>query len=486
MLLMTILERCSTTPLHVEIWFPKRCLEDMKYWTLLKSKAHQITSLILHIDAGTEMNALEIIKQPAPALQRLHINVRPSRNSNLDYKAGIAIRSQLFHYQTPSLRVLELYHLAPPAASPLFSGLTRLRVEGASLYDQDFNTDDLLSILRRCPDLEELELVDSGPRLQADCEERLRHVPRVRLKCLRKLLLAVQTSWVADPSNILHFIIAPGLDLVTLSQAGDLQLRRALPAGLKPQACVDTVRLPCPQSLTCAEFELYNSRSGSLNKPVFAFCLESELPPGEDIDAQFADFIQSWGLTTLERLDIATLAEPKGRDDRFTGFTFLRHLPSLKIISFSGRQDTSGPEHTYVAEFLDNLEGLQDDEGEEPEELMFDSVSFADPERAGRRHVSKALAKLKGYLWRRMDRGASLPRLTLRKCPGVRSSFAQKHLQPLVQHMQFEVWIGMDEAKVLEFLSPTPRIISKSSLAFTYSGSSISVGNGDYYHAHLP
>lgn len=451
----------------------------MKYWTLLKSKAHQINSLILHIDVGTEMNALEIIKQPAPALQRLHINVRPSRNSNLDYKAGIAIRSQLFHYQTPLLRVLELFHLAPPAASPLFSGLTRLRVEGASLYDQDFNTDDLLSILRRCPDLEELELLDSGPRLQADSEERLRHVPRVRLRSLRKLLLAAQTPWVADPSNILHFIIAPSLELVTFSQAGDLQLRRALPVGLKPRLCVDTVRLPCPMSLTCAEFELYNSRSGSLAKPVFAFCVESELPPDEDIDAQFADFIRSWDLTTLERLDIATLAEPKGRNDCFTGFTFLRHLQSLKIISFSGRQDTSGPEHAYVAEFLDNLEGLQGDGGEEPEELMFDSVSFADPGRAGRRHVSKALAKLKGYLWRRMDRGASLPRLTLRKCPGVRASFAHKHLHPLVQYLQFEVWIGMDEAKVSNFLSPTSRMSgnSNTSLTFTYSGSSISMGS---------
>ena len=149
-----------------------------------------------------------------------------------------------------------------------------------------------------------------------------------------------------------------------------------------------------------------------------------------------------------------------------------------------------GSEHIYITDFIDNLEGLRDNdddlqetEFEEPDELMFDSISFTDPARAGRRHVSKALAKLKGYLWRRMDRGVPLPRLTLRNCPGVRASFARKHLQPLVLELDFEVWVGVEELQPPGFLSPfTANKLDDSctSLTFTYAGSNNSTNS--YYN----
>ncbi|KDQ17647.1 hypothetical protein BOTBODRAFT_42761 [Botryobasidium botryosum FD-172 SS1] len=96
----------------------------------------------------------------------------------------------LFSGGTPCLRELDLETIRLPLTSPIFCGLTRLRLAHARFAGNDENlAHQLLRVISVCPDLEELYLRAIYPKINAGEGSHLFRTLHLSLPCLRKFTL---------------------------------------------------------------------------------------------------------------------------------------------------------------------------------------------------------------------------------------------------------------------------------------------------------
>ncbi|KDQ51404.1 hypothetical protein JAAARDRAFT_199228 [Jaapia argillacea MUCL 33604] len=160
-------------PLHVKVTaHSNRPLPQIR---LALGHMSRIRTLVLELPAS-DLRTLSL-SSPAPLLDTFTLCNWVTRDPYL-------IPDDVFGLVTPSLRRLDLTGCTPSWSSPMFSGLTSLRVKPAESGKPTFPR--LLEILRSNPQLESLTLINCLSSLSSDSRPRN---PAVRLPMLTTLHL---------------------------------------------------------------------------------------------------------------------------------------------------------------------------------------------------------------------------------------------------------------------------------------------------------
>lgn len=184
--------------------------------SVLVPHVHRFRTFEIHaVVPGTWMTLLPVITSPAPSLSHLQIfTTLPDDVAKLTFFGGMA----------PRLRSFQMTGAFPVAHISLLSNLTLLRLESVPLQYRP-TTAQFATILRACPKLVSLSLLDAGPvadmtHYTAFPEERVS--PAIQLHYLRALAFrdtdgSVQegTGWFFNNVHIpnllsLHIMQVPG------------------------------------------------------------------------------------------------------------------------------------------------------------------------------------------------------------------------------------------------------------------------------------
>lgn len=146
-------QQLSLPPIYTQQYHPDMCLTP-HVTSILTPHTSRFRSFELHaVVPGTWLTLLPLLARPAPALRTLHIyTTLPHDLAQLT----------LFANQTPQLRNVQITGAFPFSHHELLHNLTILRLESVpSVYRP--TTGQLADILKACPDLVSLSLLDAGP-----------------------------------------------------------------------------------------------------------------------------------------------------------------------------------------------------------------------------------------------------------------------------------------------------------------------------------
>lgn len=146
-------QHLSLPPIYTQQYHPDMCLTPHVV-SILAPHAARLRSFELHATVpGTWLTLLPLITSPAPNLRTLHIYTKLHHD---------VARVPFFASHTPRLRNVQITGAFPVAQQTLLHNLTFLRLEGVPTAYRP-TTRQLSDILKACPDLVSLSLLDAGP-----------------------------------------------------------------------------------------------------------------------------------------------------------------------------------------------------------------------------------------------------------------------------------------------------------------------------------
>ena len=149
----TVQQHLSLPPIYTQQYHPDMCLNPHVV-SILAPHAARLRSFELHATVpGTWLTLLPLITSPAPNLRTLHIYTKLHHD---------VARVPFFASHTPQLRNVQITGAFPVAQQSLLHNLTFLRLEGVPTAYRP-TTRQLSDILKACPDLVSLSLLDAGP-----------------------------------------------------------------------------------------------------------------------------------------------------------------------------------------------------------------------------------------------------------------------------------------------------------------------------------
>lgn len=149
----SIQQHLSLPPIYTQQYHPDMCLTPHVV-SILAPHAARLRSFELHATVpGTWLTLLPLITSPAPNLRTLHIYTKLHHD---------VARVPFFASHTPQLRNVQITGAFPVAQQSLLHNLTFLRLEGVPTTYRP-TTKQLSDILKACPDLVSLSLLDAGP-----------------------------------------------------------------------------------------------------------------------------------------------------------------------------------------------------------------------------------------------------------------------------------------------------------------------------------
>lgn len=228
-------QQLSLPPIYTQQYHPDMCLTPHVV-SILTPNTARFRSFELHaVVPGTWLTLLPLLARPAPALRTLHVyTTLPHDVAQLTFFAN----------QTPQLRNVQITGAFPFSHHDLLRNLTFLRLESVpGVYRP--TTSQLAAILKACPDLVSLSLLDAGP--VPDSGAGLRHdegqCEEISLSSLRAL--AFRDTDVQAP----EVLQAEG-GIIWFSQHVHMPMLQALHIMLAPHPLAYTSRagLPSPYS----------------------------------------------------------------------------------------------------------------------------------------------------------------------------------------------------------------------------------------------
>lgn len=155
----TLLQRSGRAPLHITTcvprWNPFGSTND--FIEHLSPHIHRFKTFRYYGYAGILRDS-NLLAAPAPELETLVLNPSTELSSE-----SVILPAQLFSGETPKLQILHLKKLCYPWDSPFnCPSLSSLRISELS-YSTSPSIENLINILSRCFNLEELVLKDAGP-----------------------------------------------------------------------------------------------------------------------------------------------------------------------------------------------------------------------------------------------------------------------------------------------------------------------------------
>lgn len=149
----SVQQHLSLPPIYTQQYHPDMCLTP-HIVSILAPHANRLRSFELHATVpGTWLTLLPLITSPAPNLRTLHIYTKLHQD---------VARVPFFGSHTPQLRNVQITGAFPTAQQSLLHRLTFLRLEGVPTAYRP-TTVQLSDILKACPELISLSLLDAGP-----------------------------------------------------------------------------------------------------------------------------------------------------------------------------------------------------------------------------------------------------------------------------------------------------------------------------------
>jgi hypothetical protein len=143
----------SLPPMYTQQYHPDMCLTPHVV-SILEPHTHRLRSFELHATVpGTWLALLPMLQRQAPNLRTLHIYTKlPQDVAQLNF----------FGSHTPQLRNVQITGAFPLLHPGLLRNLTFLRLESVPVTYRP-TTAQLIEVLKSCPDLVSLSLLDAGP-----------------------------------------------------------------------------------------------------------------------------------------------------------------------------------------------------------------------------------------------------------------------------------------------------------------------------------